>query len=426
MNQSSPVPNHATPDPEAHSTVSRGDKSGVRYHICEIKGNRPSQEDYYFVKDCNVRTGHGAHALLEHAFEDAAEKTSNPRVTDKQGKTWIDGSGSCATVAILTPDRTLTVANLGDSPAILYVMHAKGDVIPYRLNVLHKPDVPEEKKYIESGGGKVENGVGLDRAPVSYIRIPNGRLAVSRAFGDKAFGKLVSKTPSISQIDIDEYVKPGDKAFLCVSCDGLFEKGATPEDYAKIIREHIYNPHSNIAELMQDHASNNVKSNDNITVILAEIPPPSKNKEKNKEKKSVAFGVFDGHLGISAGNPSGNNVANQVSSTIGKHMGSDGSQYEKRVCKIKPTSAPSAPPLSHDDLAPPAPPIVVEGTWTQVPTTGEYHLLITPLFRNERERIKKQVEALGIPLDTTNSKIWIVPAEHAEKLKQHLPRGLSR
>lgn len=58
-----------------------------------------------------------------------------------------------------------------------------GKAIP--LSSDHKPDIPEEKARIEKRGGKVLPD------PVSGIPRVNGKLAVSRSFGDLPFKDTV-------------------------------------------------------------------------------------------------------------------------------------------------------------------------------------------------------------------------------------------
>ena len=79
--------------------------------------------------------------------------------------------GSVASIVMILGD-VLICANVGDCRAI---MSRNGEAV--LLSKDHKPYQPEEKKRIQEANGHVE----LDRV--------NGRLAVSRSFGDFRFKK---------------------------------------------------------------------------------------------------------------------------------------------------------------------------------------------------------------------------------------------
>eukprot|EP01051_Picozoa_sp_SAG22_P004888 SAG22_NODE_275_length_13171_cov_11.640606_8_plen_341_part_00 len=92
--------------------------------------------------------------------------------------------GSTA-VCALVHQRELHVANIGDSRAVL----CRGpDGVAERLSVDHKPGTPDEKARIEALGGWVTGGGGGPDAGPARL---DGRLAVSRAFGDFGFAPKV-------------------------------------------------------------------------------------------------------------------------------------------------------------------------------------------------------------------------------------------
>jgi protein phosphatase 2C family protein 2/3 len=114
----------------------------------------------------------------------------------------------------------LVTVNCGDCRAVL---SRGGQAV--QLTTDHRPELPSERLRIEKAAGFVVNG-----------RV-QGKLAVSRAFGDfefkgmneqslgKGIGKIVTCMPEVvvSQIDfgIDE--------FLVIGCDGLFEAFSNPD-----------------------------------------------------------------------------------------------------------------------------------------------------------------------------------------------------
>lgn len=142
---------------------------------------------------------------VEHALKDAFVKcdASLRRYTEEQG----NGSpmaGCTANVTVIR-DNILTVANCGDSRAVL--ADAGRAIV---MSEDHKPNRPDEKQRIESLGGLVMFG-----------RV-SGLLAVSRALGDfeyKSHGKhLVSEVP-----DVKSYALHTNSDFIIVACDGLWD-----------------------------------------------------------------------------------------------------------------------------------------------------------------------------------------------------------
>lgn len=99
-------------------------------------------------------------------------------------KLYRQGSTACC-VAITTDDhevKSFVTANVGDSRAVL-----ARNGIAVDLTMDHKPDSPEEKKRIESVGGRVKwhglwNKDGSPQAGTGVFRV-NGNLALSRSIG---------------------------------------------------------------------------------------------------------------------------------------------------------------------------------------------------------------------------------------------------
>ncbi|CAM9229893.1 unnamed protein product, partial [Ectocarpus fasciculatus] len=88
-----------------------------------------------------------------------------------------DNSGTTATVTVLFPEHIM-VSHVGDSRAVL-CCGEEGSAIPLTLD--HTADVPSEKRRIELAGGFV----GKDKQ--GKINRVNGKLAVTRSFGDRQF-----------------------------------------------------------------------------------------------------------------------------------------------------------------------------------------------------------------------------------------------
>mmetsp|Transcript_30016 Transcript_30016/g.29714 ORF Transcript_30016/g.29714 Transcript_30016/m.29714 type:complete len:148 (+) Transcript_30016:267-710(+) len=133
----------------------------------------------------------------------------------------------------------------------------------------HKPYLPDESKRIEENGGNVIFG-----------RV-QGKLAVSRAFGDFEFkenqclededliGELVIAEPEIEIVEIN---KETDE-FIVLGCDGLFEAFSN-EDLVFQIRQKIrkmspfeQDPQFIIKDIVKQAVADGLTS-DNVSAIL--------------------------------------------------------------------------------------------------------------------------------------------------------------
>lgn len=115
---------------------------------------------------------------------------------------WDDGSTA---VSVLIVDRTIYVANVGDSRAVLCTQGGRA----IDMSADHKPARDDEKARIEKLGGRVIH-YGTWRV--------QGVLAVSRAIGDRRLKAYVSSEPEIktwSLQDSDE--------FLILATDGVWD-----------------------------------------------------------------------------------------------------------------------------------------------------------------------------------------------------------
>lgn len=134
-----------------------------------------------------------------------------------------DTMGSTAVSAFIT-SKTITVASLGDSRAILC-----RDYNAVSLTKDHKPSNPSETARVINAGGTVQRG-----------RI-NGNLAVSRSLGDffykndtsrKPEEQMVSPVPDVTVTDI----RPGEDQFLIIACDGVWDV-VTEQDACYLVSE---------------------------------------------------------------------------------------------------------------------------------------------------------------------------------------------
>ena len=140
-------------------------------------------------------------------------------------------AGATACIVCVTDGDHLTVANVGDSRAMLLRRTTLLQGGPPRLRALslsvdHKPSLPSEGKRILLAGGSIaplhyEDGEdGPLRVWAPGISPPGPGLAVSRSLGD-TMGKLagVSAQPDV----YTGTLHPGECAFLVVASDGLWE-----------------------------------------------------------------------------------------------------------------------------------------------------------------------------------------------------------
>jgi serine/threonine protein phosphatase PrpC len=135
-------------------------------------------------------------------------------ITDMQSrKCDITTSGATAVSVLLkredSGDRTLYVANVGDSRAILCCQpYDTSAYVGMRLTYDHRAEDESEVKRIQEAGGFIARGRVL------------GILAVSRSFGDHGMKDFVTADPYLSETRLSEYK---DCPFLILACDGVWD-----------------------------------------------------------------------------------------------------------------------------------------------------------------------------------------------------------
>ena len=108
-----------------------------------------------------------------------------------------NAGGSTALVSHISTTGELTIANVGDSRAVLFIRKDDGSVITKRLTADNNPaDVSETFRIEQAGGYVVEGRVSLDQGTPGTL--------LSRGLGDNA---LVSYEPDMYQYDILEIVQ---------------------------------------------------------------------------------------------------------------------------------------------------------------------------------------------------------------------------
>ena len=263
---------------------------------------RRTQEDSFIIgsaKEGDWQDSKKVPSLLEKKFADLGPKIRSfgDQITD----------GSTAIISHYSTDQKLTIANLGDSRAVLFIKKNDGSFDWIRLTNDQEPLDILEMARIEGNGGFVgKEGRHKNRV--------NGILMIARSFGDHGqdfegfdanYGisngkKLISYQPDIYQYNIPEILgaKSGSQAFLMTSCDGMYDHGIGNEaTYANLLTVWFKNENlvqakwqNNVAEYLRDCAIG-LGSADNVTVCFSDIT--------QAPRKSVVVGVFDGHGGCS-------------------------------------------------------------------------------------------------------------------------------
>lgn len=172
-------------------------------------------------------------------------------------------TGSTATMALVDQAGNISVANIGDSRAVLCL---KGKAVA--LSHDHKPTDDGERERIERAGMKIVNG-----------RINHG-LNLSRAFGDhfyKCNAKLTPSQQAVSALpDVDarrHKIRAGD--FLVLACDGV-TNCMSNKQLCNYIRKHLKRglPLHNICEKVVNKCISPVRpisgqpGGDNVTCLI--------------------------------------------------------------------------------------------------------------------------------------------------------------
>ncbi|XP_004488738.1 probable protein phosphatase 2C 39 [Cicer arietinum] len=175
-----------------------------------------------------------------------AYSITDSSILEKSGE--LGRGGSTAVTAILINGQKLIVANIGDSRAVL---SKKG--VAKQLSVDHEPITEHED--IKNRGGFVS------RFPGDVPRV-DGRLAVSRAFGDKSLKKHLSSEPHVTVEKIND-----DAEFVILASDGLW-KVMSNQEAVNTIKD-IKDARSSAKRLTEEAV--NRKSSDDISCIVVKL-----------------------------------------------------------------------------------------------------------------------------------------------------------
>lgn len=156
---------------------------------------------------------------IAQALEEAFCKTHTMCIESAAARSFDCAlSGTTATLALQKHEH-LYVAHVGDSRAVLARRGTAGEFKAEELTVDHKPNIEEEKRRIQQGGGQVRR---LEGDIPHRVFLPNKMypgLAMTRSIGD-----TVGVTAGVtSKPDVNKWEISQDFRFLLVCSDGVWE-----------------------------------------------------------------------------------------------------------------------------------------------------------------------------------------------------------
>ncbi|KAF3528152.1 hypothetical protein DY000_02039368 [Brassica cretica] len=192
----------------------------------------------------------------------------------------LDKSSGTTALTALILDKTMLIANAGDSRAVL---GKRGRAI--ELSKDHKPNCTSEKLRIEKLGGVIYDG---------YL---NGQLSVARALGDWHIkGTKGSLCPLSCEPELEEIVLTEEDEFLIMGCDGLWDVMSSQCAVTMVRRELMQHndPEKCSQALVKEALQRN--SCDNLTVVVvcfSKEPPPRIEIPKSHKRRSISAEGLD-------------------------------------------------------------------------------------------------------------------------------------
>eukprot|EP00754_Rhynchopus_humris_P015445 Rhum_TRINITY_DN14440_c28_g1::Rhum_TRINITY_DN14440_c28_g1_i1::g.90720::m.90720 len=264
--------------PVTTKVMERQGDAGYRVGVSSMNGWRVAMEDdhsvvlgeeYGFFAVFDGHVGPACSKFMARRFPERLKNMSIPLSDDQLrqlslelDKEFLDtGSedGSTGTYFISRPTSNgnylLQVGNVGDSRVIV----GKGGTA-YPMTTDHKPSVDGERVRIEAAGGHVAN----ERV--------DGRLAVSRAYGDSEYKKTATTTelthkviavPDVTHVEVSK----DDIVFL--SCDGVFERNFSNQEVISFVHARMQetNDLAEVCNMVCDEALDR-GSKDNVSAMI--------------------------------------------------------------------------------------------------------------------------------------------------------------
>ncbi len=218
--------------------------AGITVGYSETIGtDRRTQEDTFVIGSGKCDDSKKLPRALQNEFLNLGARIKKFQAGQHPGFTYV---GSTAVVSVYSTDQKLTVANCGDSRAVLFVKHPDNRVEFHRLTNDHDPADIFERSRVEALGGEVSIGDGFSSC--NRVGAKNNShlgLAMSRSFGDSSTKNsqkkcLISHEPDIYQYDVKNILNAagqGAQIFLLSSCDGLYERDLNEATYAQHLQD---------------------------------------------------------------------------------------------------------------------------------------------------------------------------------------------
>ncbi|KAK2397412.1 protein-serine/threonine phosphatase [Trifolium repens] len=192
---------------------------------------------------------------------DGFRKTDESLLRESAEGGWQDGATA---VCVWVLGQKVFVANVGDAKAVLARAtlsdgsQDNSDKVPALKAIVltreHKPIFPQERARIQKAGGVVSSNGRLQ-----------GRIEVSRAFGDRQFKKVgLVATPDIHSFDLTDR-----DHFIILGCDGLwgvFGPSDAVDFVQKLLNEGL--PVTTVSRRLVKEAVRERRCKDNCTAIV--------------------------------------------------------------------------------------------------------------------------------------------------------------
>jgi serine/threonine protein phosphatase PrpC len=172
---------------------------------------------------------------IEKAFKETFMAVDEDLVKEPSIEPMYAGTTACV---VLLRDNVLTIANAGDSRAVL-ARRVQGydEFETIDLSHDHNPDVPEEQQRIEENGGFVSPPPepGLSARVWLDPDFNQIGLAMARSIGDHA----VTPVGVIAEPEVTTHEVTEDDDFFIIATDGVWEF-LSSEEAVRIVAEHLH------------------------------------------------------------------------------------------------------------------------------------------------------------------------------------------
>ncbi|KAK7841577.1 putative protein phosphatase 2c 47 [Quercus suber] len=221
---------------------------------CFEKGPKQYMEDEYIsVDNFHEHLGIAAKFPSPCAFYGAVKNAFVKVAHAFLNASSLDSSSGTTTLIALITGRTMLIANVGDSQAVL---GKQGRAI--ELSKDHKPNCTAERLRIEN-------------------------LGVARALGDWHIkGSKGSKSPLSFELELEEILLSEEDEFLIIGCDGLWDVMSSQCAVTMVRKELIMH--------------NDPDSCDNLTIVVVYFspdPPPKIEIPRSQKRRSISAEGLD-------------------------------------------------------------------------------------------------------------------------------------